>query len=201
MRHLRYCIAQHPGIPFNVTNTTHFSTLPTPPMLAHNHLNHAGIPPTSPTLARHSRQHANHVTHLTTPLTLARHPRNHATHASMPPMQTCHRHQHATHASTPTRHPCQHATHASTQLTPPMLARQSIFSGMGLKFSIIQNCLNASMRHTHNCVYKFFSKIFSISYKIVFKTCLSIFYKHSDRFLRTSRRVLNLTMMMSRRVL
>ena len=35
MRHPRYCLAHHPGISSNITNTTHFSTPPATSTLAH----------------------------------------------------------------------------------------------------------------------------------------------------------------------
>ena len=65
------------------------------------HTTHVSTPPTLPTLAHH------HVTHAGTQPTLARHPCQHVTHASVPPTQTYHPGQQAFHASTPLATPTQ----------------------------------------------------------------------------------------------
>ena len=91
MRHPRYCLIHHPGSSSNITHTsTHFSTPPMPPTLAHRplyprwcttHTTHATHTGTSP-------QHVAHVTHASQSPTLARHPRQHATSANTPPIST-----------------------------------------------------------------------------------------------------------------
>ena len=75
MRHPRYCLAHHPAISSNITNSTRYSV---PPKLAH-------YPP-------HPRWHITHATHANTlsmPPAPGRHPRNYATHANSPPMLAC----------------------------------------------------------------------------------------------------------------
>ena len=68
MCHPRYCLAHHPGISFNISNVTHFSTQPTSPRLARYPRHHADTSP---------RQHATHINHASTYGTLRFHPRQH----------------------------------------------------------------------------------------------------------------------------
>ena len=89
LRLRRYCLAHHPGISTNITNATHFSTLPTPPTVANHspyprwhitNATHAGMSPLHATyvatLAHNTHQHATHANHAGTSPTLVCHPRH-----------------------------------------------------------------------------------------------------------------------------
>ena len=141
MPHAQYCLAHHPGISSNITNTTHNTVQlttrvfppisPTPLTLVRyshyytNHLTHTDTLPTLPTLARQPLTHVR--THARRPPKLARYPRKHttyATHASMLPTQARH----------PRKYPT-HVTHTSTNSTPS-LKLQLIWSCTGVMATI-----------------------------------------------------------------